>query len=1147
LAVRVVDNEVVTDAADVDGARSCGLDVRLLGPIEIAAADGRRLQLGTRKQRAVLTILALGRGQIVSADRLVDELWGDEPPARALSSLYPYISNLRRLLEPSRVAQERPSVLVSAPPGYALRVPSRCVDMIRFEDRARRAAELLADARFEDARTCADLALEEWHGPALGEFAAEPFAAADALRLEELRLAVTEDLFAARLGCRDSRLSPDVERFLAGHPLRERAWAVLMRSLYAAGLQSDALRAFQRARAVLAEELGVEPGVELRELEGSILRQDPALSIVRLPAQDTVEPTFVSQPGPVLTVAPAVSNEQLAGRSAALAVGVAALDDATAGKSRTLLVSGEAGIGKTRLVQELCNEAAERGFRIATGLCDDEGTPPFGPWNQVLGALGDDGVGRDVGIADTDDVEKGARRLVEQVGSRLRTRLRSGPLVVVVEDLHWADRSSLKCFEHVTQQFRTDQLLLVGTARDESVPEVRHTLGGLARSAGFVRLELEGIPRTHIRMLAESYAGRALEDVELDVIVERTEGNPFFVIELARWLGRHGTVEGGVPTGVVDVVRRQVMRLPEPVVDVLFTAAVAGQTFDLEVVASAAELAVDELFDLLDVAVVNRLIEPVADRALEYGFAHALVRDAILLDLAPLRRARIHHRIAEAIAVRSPRSPELAVHRWEARTVAPDKARDACREAAYAAEAAYAPVDATRWWERALELQRAPNSERAQVLLALGRSLGRMERLEERPSTVRVDVQLTTDAIMAPGQAGKWALLLESIDIALQVGDVETAAAAATEVGSGWSAWHWCGFRSTPTDVNRRLEAVLEVVGMDRAPARAAILANLAIGRYNDEATEPSDSLSREAVDVARSTGDDQLLAHALLSRALAIERPGHDPARRECVEEVIELGGVTVEQQASALLILAGIELRGGDRLAAESHLAAVRRLARRYGLLQEDLQTQVFEMTLAVVDGDPRRAEAIAVDAIARGAGRMGSGGPIGFLALYSMRLAQGRLAELVDDARALAPRIGVAALDLVGPALIADGRAQEAAVLARGPDAATPVPRDWYWLGENMLRAQVAEVVGPEELVARQYELLAVHAGTVAVVPGFVALGVVDVTLGRLARVMGDDDAAVRHFEAGAAVARRLGAPSWALEADEQRSAVMSTRDR
>jgi DNA-binding SARP family transcriptional activator/tetratricopeptide (TPR) repeat protein len=1143
----VVDNEVVTDAADVDAARACGLDVRLLGPIEIASADGRRLQLGTRKQRAVLTILALGRGQIVSADRLVDELWGDEPPSRALSSLYPYISNLRRLLEPQRLAQERPSVLVSAPPGYALQVPPRCVDMTRFEDGARRAVALLADSQFEQARACADLALGEWHGPALGEFADEPFAVAESLRLEELRLAVTEDLFAARLGCGDTRLSPDVERFLAAHPIRERSWAILMRSLYAAGLQSDALRAFQRARLVLGDELGVEPGPELRELEGSILRQDPALSVIRIPSPgEPAQPALVSRPPPVVNGAVPASSpgDELAGRSAAVAIGVAALDDATAGKSRTLLVSGEAGIGKTRLVQVLCNEAVERGFRIATGLCDDEGTPPFGPWNQVLAALGDDGIGGDAGTADTADVEKGTRRLVELVGSRLRARLQGGPLVVVVEDLHWADRSSLKCFEHVTQHFRTDQLLLVGTARDESVAEVRHTLGGLARSAAYVRIELEGIPRTQIRRLAESFAGRSLGDAELDVIVERTAGNPFFVIELARWLGRHGTVGDGVPTGVVDVVRRQVMRLPERVVDVLVTAAVAGQTFDLEVVALAAQLTVDELFDLLDVAVISRLIEPVVDSALEYGFTHALVRDAILLDLAPLRRARIHHRIAEAIAGRSPSSPELAVHRWEARTVAPDKARLACRYAARAAEAAYAVVDATRWWERALELERTPDSERARVLLALGRSLGRMERLEERPSTVRGDEQLTTDALRTRGRAGRWALLLESIDIALQVGDVETAAAAATEVGSGWNAWHWCGFRSTPTDVNRRLEAVLEVVGMDRARARAAILANLAIGRYNDEAAEASDTLSREAVDVARSTGEDQLLAHALLSRALAIERPGRDPARRECVEEVLELAGAIVEQQASALLILAAIELRAGDRLAAESHLAAVRRLARRHGLLQEDIQTQIFEITLAVVDGDPRRAEAIAVDAIQRGAGRMGSGGPIGFLALYSMRLAQGRLAELVEDARVLAPELGVAVLDLVAPALLAAGQSDEAALLARGPDASTDVPRDWYWLGENLLRAQVAEAVGPEELVARQYQLLLPHAGSVAVVPGFVALGVVDVMLGRLARAMGDRDAAARHFDAGAGIARRVGASSWAIEADEERSAIAST---
>jgi DNA-binding SARP family transcriptional activator len=1161
-----VGHELITTEPVVAAGLRGDLDIRVLGPIEIVSPSGAHLALGTRKQRAILAILALGRGQVVSADRLVDELWGDEPPSRALSSLYPYMSNIRRLLEPGRAAHEPPSVLVSVAPGYALRLAASSFDVTRFEDGAAHAAALLAERQFDAAGTAAQQALDEWRGPALGEFASEPFAIAAAGQLEELRLTTTEDLFDARAGQGDTSVAADIERFVAAQPLRERAWAILMRSLYAAGRQSDALRAFQRARKVLADELGLQPGAELRALEESILRQDASLDVAPPRRADVITDIITDippSPADVPSGRPTGADAGLrdgtalddgdasvlmAGRHAAAEAASRALDDVIAGRTRAVLVSGEAGIGKSHLVQQLTDAASAHGMRVAIGGCDDDGTPPFGPWNQILAALGCDGIGlSDTGL-DPSDVEAGVRRLVETLASQLRATLRHGPLMVVLEDLHWADRSSLKCFEHITRHFRSDRLLLVGTARDGSVPELLYVLGGLARAAGFVRIELEGIARADMALLAATHAGRALREDELDVIAQRTAGNPFFVIELARWLGREGSARGGVPIGVVDVVRRQVTRLPAGVVDVLVTAAVAGQSFDVELAARAAGLPADEVFDLLDVAVVNRLVEQQRDRAFEYRFVHSLVRDAILLDLAPLRRARVHHRIAEAIAERAPGSPELAVHRWEARSVAPEAARSACRRAALAAELAYAVVDATRWWERALELERGTDSERAQVLLALGRSLARLERLDERPSNVPTDGHLTTgDLSFESVRAQAWARLLESIDVALAVGDVATAAAAAIEVGSGWNAWHWCGFRTTPDRANSRLEAVLEVIGDDRAAERAAILANLAIGTYNDEPTATSDSLSAEAVTVARTTGDEALIAHALLSRSLAIERPGRDAERRECVDEVLRLQGASVEQRASALLVRAGISLRAADRLAAESDVAAVRRLARRHRLLREDIQTQIFEVTLAVVDGDPSRAEAIAVDAIERGVARMGPGGPpLGFLALYSMRLAQGRLPELIEDARVVAPQLEVAIADLVGPALLAADRRPEAAALARGIDATADVPPDWFWLGQHVLRATLAAAVGPEPLTRREYELLAPFAGLAAIVPGFVAVGIVDVALGRLAHALGDVDAAMRHFTAGADIARRLGAALWADDASAAAAAATAGSD-
>jgi DNA-binding SARP family transcriptional activator len=361
-----VRHELITTDPIVAGRPQAALDIRLLGPIEIVSPAGTQLTLGTRKQRAILAILALGRGQVVSADRLVDELWGDEPPSRALSSLYPYMSNLRRLLEPGRPAHEPPSVLVSVAPGYALRIDAASFDITRFEASAARATALLADLKFEAAGSAALDALAEWRGPALGEFAAEPFAIGAAGRLEELRLSTTEDLFDARLGQGDTSVAADVERLVAAQPLRERAWAILMRSLYAAGRQSDALRAFQRARKVLADELGLPPGPELRALEASILRQDAELAVTT-PRHLGVTGEGITTSATSATIRACVepatpqhdvaanddrhSLHPMAGRHAAANAASAALDDVIAGRTRTVLVSGEAGIGKSRLVR----------------------------------------------------------------------------------------------------------------------------------------------------------------------------------------------------------------------------------------------------------------------------------------------------------------------------------------------------------------------------------------------------------------------------------------------------------------------------------------------------------------------------------------------------------------------------------------------------------------------------------------------------------------------------------------------------------------------------------------------------------------------------------------------------------------------------
>jgi DNA-binding SARP family transcriptional activator len=242
-------------------------DFRILGPLEVAGDDGAPLSLGGTKQRAALAVLLLRAGEVVSTDFLIASLWGDSAPRTASTSLQNLVSALRKLLGAE--------LLLTRPPGYKLEVDKDRVDLFRFERLVR---EAVGEEPEERAQTLRD-ALALWRGEPLAELAFEPFAQAEVFRLEELRLAATEDLVGAELECgKDAELVPQLESLVARNPLRERLRGQLMLALYRSGRQADALSAYQDARRVLAEELGLDPGPQLQQLHAAILRQEAGLS-----------------------------------------------------------------------------------------------------------------------------------------------------------------------------------------------------------------------------------------------------------------------------------------------------------------------------------------------------------------------------------------------------------------------------------------------------------------------------------------------------------------------------------------------------------------------------------------------------------------------------------------------------------------------------------------------------------------------------------------------------------------------------------------------------------------------------------------------------------------------------------------------------
>src|ERR671928_254484 len=262
----------------------------LLGPL-LVSRDGAPLPLGGPKLRTLLAILLLDANKTVSADRLVDSLWGESPPETARNTLQVYVSQLRKLLSPG--------TLETAPPGYRLVVDPETVDLLRFERLAVRGRTALAAG---DAATAAQelaAALALWRGPPLADLAWEEFAQAEVLRLEELHLATLEDRIDADLALgRHAALVAELERLVAEHPFRERLRAQLMLALYRAGRQADALAVYQRTRRTLVDELGIEPGETLQKLERAILAHDPSLNAPQ--GRPTPERALPTPPTPLL-------------------------------------------------------------------------------------------------------------------------------------------------------------------------------------------------------------------------------------------------------------------------------------------------------------------------------------------------------------------------------------------------------------------------------------------------------------------------------------------------------------------------------------------------------------------------------------------------------------------------------------------------------------------------------------------------------------------------------------------------------------------------------------------------------------------------------------------------------------------------------
>lgn len=699
------------------------LTVHVLGPVEVRR-DGVALDLGGPQQRAVIAHLAIDVGRVVSVERLIDRLWGEEPPRTPLGTLQSYVSRLRRAVEPQREAGAPPQVLVSEAPGYVLRLAPEAVDVHRFTAIVNEARGAAAAGYATQALEHFDAALALWRGPALAGVGPDEEVRPTVVRFEAERALAIEDRFETLLALgRHAEAIPALQLAVDEHPLRERLWALLALSLYRSSRQADALRALSSARTALLDELGLDPGPELRTLESRILSQDPGL----LATPDVAAPRMiVSEPN-------AGPRTELVGRAGEWAVLTGALEAARTAGSQVVLVEGEPGIGKSTVSDAFLAHARSLGWRTAVGRCVESGlAPSLWPAIEILRTL----------IAETSPVPEAALRnalyqfaasdeptqlalspveLADQFVA-LADALELGPVVMLVDDLHWADKATLDVVTLAAERLGPRPIVVVGAFRPpEIVPGslLGDSLGRLARAARVTRVSMSPLCAEDVARLMELTTGTAPSAEVADRVQSRAGGNPLFVAELARLAGERGvTDESSVPEAIRDVVRGRLAQLPDDSTLELQVAATIGERFDLRTAMAASERDADGCLDALDAAIVTRILVPDGDG---YRFAHALVRDAVLAQLTPLRRSRLHHRVAEALLATHGDGPDqaepIAHHRLAAVTVA---------DPIGAARAAIRASDVARW-RGALEAA----DELAERALEVLTDLPRSELVEE--------------------------------------------------------------------------------------------------------------------------------------------------------------------------------------------------------------------------------------------------------------------------------------------------------------------------------------------------------------------------------------------------------------------------------
>ncbi|SEO63210.1 Transcriptional regulatory protein, C terminal [Amycolatopsis saalfeldensis] len=727
-----------------------GLRVDVLGPLR--AWRGRaEVKLGPARQRAIFAMLAVNAGRSVPRGELIAGVWGDSPPASVEGSVHTYVSGLRRALEPERTRWAAASVLVSEPAGYSLDLDPQALDAAVFEQHREQAQQYAAEGDHERAAAALDAALALWNGEALSGVPGE-FAERHRKHLAELRLDTLKRRAEAVLALGGHQdLIAELTVLAGEHPLHEPLRESLMLALYRSGRPSDALEVFREARATLRAELGVEPGAELRELQQRILAQDPALELPRPVAEPEPEPAPVSVlPTRISRAMHGATEGPLFGREVEGRRLTELLDEVHDGRGRAVWIEGEPGIGKSELLASAFGHAGEQGLQVAWVAADELSTR-F-PLQVMMECLAIDAASPDprrARVAKELTGDQPARRTwgtsdpvlgaVDRLLSLVDELCAAAPLVLVIDDLQWADESSVLVWHRLCAATRQLPLLLVAATRPApDRAELAQLRRGVEQRDGVV-LDLAPLVADDVSRLIEELLG-ADPGPGLRELAARAAGNPLYVKEMVDVLVRAGAVEVGhgradvddpaefeTPRSLVAAVDRRLDFLPPETQDVLRWGALLGMEFAVGDIAAVLGIRPSDLLGPLEEGVAANVL---IDTGTQLAFRHPLLRQALYSRLLSGTRAALHRQAAEALARIGAPVKRVAEQLVAAPSTVDPWVLDWLAEN-HSAVSNRAPLIAVELLERALAACQPADPRREVLITALVKVLFRLERSPE--------------------------------------------------------------------------------------------------------------------------------------------------------------------------------------------------------------------------------------------------------------------------------------------------------------------------------------------------------------------------------------------------------------------------------